>query len=86
MQRHFLHLPTDKLIYSFNDYFLSIYYAQDTVGNTKVIMNYKSSLGWENSPGGVRGNPTPVFLPGKSHGQKSLMGYSPRGHKELNTT
>lgn len=39
MQRHFLHLPTDKLIYSFNDYFLSIYYAQDTVGNTKG--NYK---------------------------------------------
>ena len=27
--------------------------------------------------------PTPVFLPGKSHGQRSLVGYSPRGHKEL---
>ena len=27
--------------------------------------------------------PTPVFLPGKSHGQKSLVGYSPWGHKEL---
>ena len=26
--------------------------------------------------------PTPVFLPGKSHGQRSLVGYSPRGHKE----
>ena len=23
--------------------------------------------------------PTPVFLPGKSHGQKSLVGYSPGG-------
>ena len=23
--------------------------------------------------------PTPVFLPGKSHGQRSLVGYSPRG-------
>ena len=30
--------------------------------------------------------PTPVFLPGKSHGQRSLAGYSPRGHQELNTT
>ena len=30
--------------------------------------------------------PTPVFLPGKSHGQKSLEGYSPQGHKELDTT
>ena len=29
--------------------------------------------------------PTPVFLPGKSHGQKSLVGYSPQGHKESDT-
>ena len=27
--------------------------------------------------------PTPVLLPGKFHGQRSLAGYSPRGHKEL---
>ena len=27
--------------------------------------------------------PTPVFLPGKFHGQRSLAGYSPRGRKEL---
>ena len=30
--------------------------------------------------------PTPVFLPGKSHGQRSLAGYSAWGHKELATT
>ena len=30
--------------------------------------------------------PTPVFLPGKSHGQRSLVGYSPWGLKELDTT
>ena len=29
---------------------------------------------------------TPVFLPGESHGQRSLVGYSPWGHKELDTT
>ena len=28
----------------------------------------------------------PVFLPEESHGQRSLAGYSPRGHKELDTT
>ena len=28
----------------------------------------------------------PVFLPGESHGQRSLAGYSPRGLKELDTT
>ena len=26
---------------------------------------------------------TPIFLPGKSHGQKNLVGYSPCSHKEL---
>ena len=29
--------------------------------------------------------PTPVFLPGKSHGQRSLAGYSPWGYKESDT-
>ena len=31
-------------------------------------------------------HPTPVFLPGKSHEQRSLVGYSPWGHKESDTT
>ena len=30
--------------------------------------------------------PTPVFLPGKSHEQRILVGYSRWGHKELDTT
>ena len=30
--------------------------------------------------------PTPVLLPGKSHGQRSMVGYSPRGCKESDTT
>ena len=30
--------------------------------------------------------PTPVFLPGESHGRGSLVGYSPRGRKESDTT
>ena len=29
---------------------------------------------------------TPVFFPGESHGQRSLVGYSPWGHKESDTT
>ena len=36
------------------------------------------------SPGG--GQPTPVFLPGESHRQRSLAGYSPQGSKESDTT
>jgi len=27
--------------------------------------------------------PTPAFLPGKSHGQRSLAGYSPRGCRRV---
>ena len=38
------------------------------------------------SPGGGNGNPTPVFLPGKSHGQRRLVGSNPRGHKESGMT
>ena len=38
------------------------------------------------SLGEGNGNPTPVFLPGKSHGWTSLVGYSPWGHKESDTT
>ena len=30
--------------------------------------------------------PTPVLLPGKSHGQRSLVGYTPWGHKQSDTT
>ena len=30
--------------------------------------------------------PTPVFLPGKSYGQRSLEGYSPWDHKESEMT
>ena len=30
--------------------------------------------------------PIPVFLPGESHGQRSLAGYSPRGRKEWDMT
>ena len=30
--------------------------------------------------------PTPVLLPGKSHGWRSLVGYSPWGREESDTT
>ena len=38
------------------------------------------------SPWRRKWQPTPVFLPGESHGRKSLRGYSPRGHKESDIT
>ena len=35
---------------------------------------------------GREGHPTPVFLPGEFQGQRSLVGYSPWGHEESDTT
>ena len=43
------------------------------------------SLGQE-IPWRRKWEPTPVFLPGESHGQRSLAGYSPWDHEELDTT
>ena len=43
------------------------------------------SLGWE-IPWRRKWQPTPVFLPEKSHGQRSLVGYSQKDHKELYAT
>ena len=40
-----------------------------------------STPGSERSPGGGSWQPTPVFLPGESHGQRSLAGYSPWGQR-----
>jgi len=42
------------------------------------------SLGWEDPL--KKSIPTPVFLPGESHGQRSLVGYIPQGHKESDAT
>ena len=50
---------------------------------TPVWMNIikKSTNTWRR-----KWQPTPVFLPGESHGWRSLVGYCPRGCKELDTT
>ena len=45
---------------------------------------------WQSTPVRIpwkrKWQPTPVFLPGESHGQRSLVGYSPQGRKESDTT
>ena len=43
------------------------------------------SCGWED-PWRREWQPTPVFLPRKSHRQRGLVGYSPWGHKESDRT
>ena len=41
------------------------------------------SLGWEDP---LEKQPTPVLLPGEFNGQRNLVGYSPWGCKEFDTT
>ena len=43
------------------------------------------SLDWED-PLEKKWQPTPVFMPGKSQGERSLVGYSLWDHKESNRT
>ena len=48
------------------------------LGNICLVLNgYSWRRTWQ---------PTPGFLPGESHGQRSLVGYSPPGRKESETT
>ena len=50
-----------------------------------VQKNWVRSLGWEDPL--EKGMATQSsILPGKSHGRRSLVGYSPWGHKELDMT
>ena len=58
-----------------------------SMGSVRVGHNWLTSLSlftfmhWRR-----QWHPTPVFLPGKSHGQRSLVGSGPWGHKESDTT
>ena len=56
---------------------------EDGIGRCKLLY-----IGWMNnkvllhSPDRRTWQPTPAFLPGKSHGQRSLAGCSSWGHKK----
>ena len=51
--------------------------VKNTPANAGDIRDPGLISGSERSPGG--GQPTAVFLPGESHGQRNLAGYSPQG-------
>ena len=59
--------------------------SQVVLGVKNLPANAEMRWVW-NIPWRSKWQPTPVFLPGEFHGQKSMAGYSPQGHKELDTT
>ena len=52
-------------------------------GNAKESSDYRTVALVSHASTEKAMAPTPVLLRGKSHGQRSLVGYSPWGHKEL---
>ena len=54
--------------------------------NARDIRDAGSIPGLGRSPRGGDGNPSPVFQPGESHRQRSLVSYSPWGRKESDVT
>ena len=53
--------------------------------NAGYVRNVGSIPGLGKSPGGGHSNPF-QYKPGESHGQRSLAGDSPWGHKKSDTT
>ena len=65
--------------------FMSVTYTFQIILNVKL---YKSQENWGLNLKARRRqwHPTPVLLPGRSHGQRSLVGCSPWGREESDTT
>ena len=67
-------------------------YADDTplMAESEELKSLLMKVKEESEKVGLKLNlqwqPTPVFLPGKAHGQRNLVGYSPWGHKQSNMT
>ena len=61
-------------------------YVAQSVKNLPAVQETKFDSWVGKTPWRRKWQPTPLFLPGESHGLRSLVGCSPRGHKELDTT
>ena len=67
-----------------NQYFLNELLIKNIPANAGDAGNAGLWVG--KIPWSRKWQPTPVFLPEKSHGQRSLVGYSPRSHKQSDMT
>ena len=77
-----LHLST-AVLHTGNNIFWWGDMPSGSDGKESVNAGHTGSIpGLGRSPGEGNGNSTPVFLPGGSHGQRSLVVYGPWGHKE----
>ena len=68
------------------DWKRSVFIPTPKKGNAKECSNYCTIALISHASQRRQWHPTPVLLPGKSHGWRSLVGCSPWGLKELDTT
>ena len=78
-----LHLLWNSVYYRASQVALVVKSATANAGDTKRLGfdPWVGKIPWQRE-----WHPTPVFLPGESHGQRSLVNYGPWGHKESDTT
>ena len=80
-------LPTGKIPITDREQYTKGSLVAQTVKNLPAVQEtWIQSLGWEDPLEERMWQPTQYSCLGNSHGQKSLAGYSPWGHKESDTT
>ena len=84
MPKHVVVCPVSRCIFHINTHVASL--VAQMVKNLPAMQETQDrSLGHEDPPKkGMQS--TPVFLPGESHGQRSLVGYTPWGCKKSDMT
>ena len=68
------------------DWKRSVFIPIPKKGNAKECSNYHTIAPISHASRRRQWHPTPVLLPGKSHGRRSLVGCSPWGREESDTT
>ena len=86
---HIVHLI--RILGDFSKFVIKLYWifclgnhgssGKESACNARDIGDMGSIPELERSPGGGKWQPIPVFLPEKSHGLKSLVGYIPKGSR-----
>ena len=73
-------LPPSQMTFYYTHYSSVFFYIEEHIGDARDAgFNPRvRKIPWRR-----KWQPTPVFLPGESHGQRSLAGYSPWGPKEI---
>ena len=71
------------IVYTFYFFLIQVLVVKNPPANAGDIRDVGSVPEWGRSPGGGNGNPLQYSCLEILHGQRTLAGYSPWGHKEL---